>query len=114
MANKGDLLLEMKDVKKRFGGAIALRGTNLSVRAGEIHALLGENGAGKSNVFPAVVTLLSCIASNNADCVFGGVRFISSAKITLEKSGPFINLNCLDSSKISDPTISEGIKSGVN
>ena len=50
MAQKGDLLLQMKGVQKRFGGAIALRGTDLSIRAGEIHALLGENGAGKSTM----------------------------------------------------------------
>jgi rhamnose transport system ATP-binding protein len=50
VAIKGDLLLEMKGVHKRFGGAIALQGTDLSIRAGEIHALLGENGAGKSTM----------------------------------------------------------------
>jgi rhamnose transport system ATP-binding protein len=50
VAQKGDLLLQMKGVQKRFGGAIALRGTDLSIRAGEIHALLGENGAGKSTM----------------------------------------------------------------
>ena len=50
MANKGELLLEMNKVAKRFGGAIALKGTDLKIRAGEIHALLGENGAGKSTM----------------------------------------------------------------
>jgi ribose transport system ATP-binding protein len=35
-------------VAKRFGGIIALSNANLSARAGEVHALLGENGAGKS------------------------------------------------------------------
>jgi len=40
----------MSGVQKRFGGAIALRGTDLKIRAGEIHALLGENGAGKSTM----------------------------------------------------------------
>jgi len=50
VAAKGDLLLEMSGVQKRFGGAVALQGTNLSIRAGEIHALLGENGAGKSTM----------------------------------------------------------------
>ena len=42
MANKGELLLEMNKMAKRFGGAIALKGTDLKIRAGEIHALLGE------------------------------------------------------------------------
>ena len=50
VATKGELLLQMSGVQKRFGGAVALQGTNLSVRAGEIHALLGENGAGKSTM----------------------------------------------------------------
>jgi rhamnose transport system ATP-binding protein len=50
VAQQGDLLLQMKGVQKRFGGAIALSGTDLSIRAGEIHALLGENGAGKSTM----------------------------------------------------------------
>jgi len=40
----------MQGVDKRFGGAIALKGADLSIRAGEIHALLGENGAGKSTM----------------------------------------------------------------
>ena len=50
VATKGELLLQMSGVQKRFGGAVALQGTNLSIRAGEIHALLGENGAGKSTM----------------------------------------------------------------
>jgi len=50
VAKKGDLILEMNKVQKRFGGAVALRGTDLKIRAGEIHALLGENGAGKSTM----------------------------------------------------------------
>ncbi len=50
MVKKGDLLLEMNKVQKRFGGAVALQGADLKIRAGEIHALLGENGAGKSTM----------------------------------------------------------------
>jgi ABC-type sugar transport system ATPase subunit len=41
-------LLEATDVHKRYGGVHALRGVHLDVRAGEVHALVGENGAGKS------------------------------------------------------------------
>jgi ABC-type sugar transport system ATPase subunit len=42
--------LEARDIVKRFDGVHALNGAGLSVRPGEIHALLGENGAGKSTL----------------------------------------------------------------
>ena len=53
--------LRVTDLHKRFGATHALSGVQLSLRAGEVHALLGENGAGKS-------TLLKILAgSQSAD-----------------------------------------------
>jgi len=46
----GRVLLEMSGIGKTFPGVKALEGVNLTVREGQIHALLGENGAGKSTL----------------------------------------------------------------
>jgi rhamnose transport system ATP-binding protein len=44
------VVLELRDVTKSFGPVRALRGVSLALRPGEVHALAGENGAGKSTV----------------------------------------------------------------
>jgi ABC-type sugar transport system ATPase subunit len=51
--------LEVTGISKSFDGVAALRGVHLSVRPGEIHALLGENGAGKSTLIKIITGLYS-------------------------------------------------------
>ena len=41
-------ILVLSNISKSFGGIHALNGVSLDLRPGEIHALVGENGAGKS------------------------------------------------------------------
>lgn len=49
MAASGDAL-RVSSVAKAYGATLALNRASLAVRAGEVHALLGENGAGKSTM----------------------------------------------------------------
>ena len=46
----GDVLLKMRNIDKIFPGVKALSNVDFTLRAGEIHSLMGENGAGKSTL----------------------------------------------------------------
>ncbi len=50
-------IIEVRGVTKRYGTVEALRGIDLTVRAGELFALLGPNGAGKTTLFSILATL---------------------------------------------------------
>ena len=65
-------LLTVNDVSKQFPGVQALRSVNLSVEAGEVHALVGENGAGKSTL---VKIISGAQPPDSGQIIFNGVTF---------------------------------------
>ena len=72
-----NILLEMKNISKSFPGVKALDNVSLTVKAGTVHALMGENGAGKS-------TLMKCLfGMYNKD---SGSIYLNGAEINFKTS----------------------------
>src|SRR4051812_30954773 len=57
----GGTLLDVRSLSKRFGATVAVRDASFTIRAGEVHALVGENGSGKSTL----VKILSGVHTPN-------------------------------------------------
>ena len=67
----GEVALEMRDINKSFFGVKVLNNVSFNVRAGEVHALLGENGAGKSVLMK---TLMGIHRPDGGEYTINGVR----------------------------------------
>ena len=59
----------MRGIEKRFGAVVALNGASLTVHPGEIAALVGSNGSGKSTM---VKILAGLVAPNCGEILFDG------------------------------------------
>jgi simple sugar transport system ATP-binding protein len=68
-ADVGPHLIEVCNLVKHFGPVVALAGVSLTVRAGEVHCLLGDNGAGKSTL---IKTLSGVYRPTRGDLLFEG------------------------------------------
>ena len=64
-------ILELKDITKVYPGVTALDRVSLSFQSGEVHAIVGENGAGKST-FIKVIT--GAIRPTSGELYFEGKR----------------------------------------
>ncbi len=77
-------LLSLKNVSKAYAGVPALRAANLSIGAGEIHALMGENGAGKSTL---IKILAGVVAPDEAAVEFDGRPVTIDSPATAHRLG---------------------------
>ncbi|WP_243094552.1 ABC transporter permease subunit [Thermus thalpophilus] len=56
---RGEVVLRVENLKKAFGGLLAVNGVSFALRRGEILALIGPNGAGKSTTFNLITGALA-------------------------------------------------------
>ena len=59
MMDEKKIFLESKDICKQFNGIAVLKSVDLDIRYGEVHALMGENGAGKSTIIKIITGVYS-------------------------------------------------------
>lgn len=69
MADEMKPLVEMRGISKRYGGVQALQNVDLDIFLGEVHALVGDNAAGKSTL---VKTLAGAVLKDEGTITFDG------------------------------------------
>lgn len=77
-------MLEIRNLSKRFGGKPALEDVSFRVAQGEIHGLLGHNGAGKSTTLGII---LGMVMPDAGDVTIGGVSVLTHRSTALRKAG---------------------------
>jgi ABC-2 type transport system ATP-binding protein len=77
-------MLEASSLSKAFGAKPALREVSFRVAKGDIHGLLGHNGAGKSTTLGII---LGMVAPDAGDVTIGGVSVLSHRSLALRKVG---------------------------
>ena len=105
-----DSILETRQLTKEFKGFVAVKGVNLSVRRGTIHALIGPNGAGKTTCFnllthfltptrgqifyrgqeitgsrPAAISRMGLVRSFQISAVFPNLTVLENVRIALQR-----------------------------
>jgi ABC-2 type transport system ATP-binding protein len=77
-------MLEVRDLGKKFGGKPALKGVSFTVKRGQIHGLLGHNGAGKSTT---VGIILGMVAAGGGEVLIDGISVQKDPRKALRKVG---------------------------
>lgn len=80
----GEVILDMKHISKSFSGVHALEDVSLTLRRGEVHALVGENGAGKSTLMKILIGLYS---PDKGEIVFKGRNMSAGSVREMQNAG---------------------------
>ncbi|MCA9934017.1 MAG: ATP-binding cassette domain-containing protein, partial [Anaerolineales bacterium] len=101
--------VEMKDIVIRFPGVLANDHVNLTLKQGEIHALLGENGAGKSTLMNALAGLYK--PASGIMRVFGETVNFNSPKDAIARGIGMVHQHFM---LVPTQTVTENILLGLN
>ena len=101
--------VEMKDIVIRFPGVLANDHVNLTLKRGEIHALLGENGAGKSTLMNALAGLYKPVSGTIK--VHGEQVSFGSPKDAIAKGIGMVHQHFM---LVPTQTVTENILLGLN
>lgn len=81
--------IEIKNLRKRFKTHEVLKGVDLTVKQGEIFALLGSNGAGKTSTIRILSTLLTQDSGNVSICGYNVKKDAGKIKESISLTGQF-------------------------
>ena len=101
--------VDMQDIVIRFPGVLANDHVNLTLKQGEIHALLGENGAGKSTLMNALAGLYK--PASGTMKVYGEAVDFSSPKDAIAKGIGMVHQHFM---LVPNQTVTENILLGLN
>ncbi len=109
-------LIEIRGLIKRYGGVVALNGVDLTIEAGEVHAVCGENGAGKSTLNRILAGSVKPdsghILVNGQPLNFGSVAASEAAGIAMvhQESAAFLTLSAVENHQIMrEPSLAGGL-----
>lgn len=95
-------ILEIRDLTKAFEGVVAVDHVSFSVRRGEVHGLMGENGAGKSTVIKMISGLYK---ADSGDIIYDGKKRSFSNALGAQHAGistVFQELNMIPALSVSE------------
>jgi branched-chain amino acid transport system permease protein len=83
-ATEGEVVLDVKAIRKQFGGLTAVNDISFRIHAGQIVGLIGPNGAGKSTTFNLVTGVLSL---TSGEVVYRGQRISGLMSREISRKG---------------------------
>ncbi len=104
----GELVLDVQDIRKQFGGLTAVNDIRFQIQAGQIVGLIGPNGAGKSTTFNLITGVL-CLTSGRVQFrgeTISGLRAREIARRGMARTFQHVKM-------VADMTVLENVAMGA-